>query len=227
MLLVQNGIFDIRLDLLKSKNKSGLSHDHLRSKRVYLSPESAKFLKKIMQNENRLDQLNHIVITAQWLSLVTGKFNRLEENLSQAQIGLENREGTINKKAGLNNKKTKPAFSLPLISRSKLINLPWYVTLKNFCVHHNFLCLHAVHELMILFLFNNKNSRNEYSFLAWESSRHLATSPLVSSQNDIWETSAEIPYWWLVTSQIWVVILIGHATWEIDLNQSETLPRSG
>ena len=46
MLLVQNGIFDIRLDLLKSKNKSGRSHDHLRRKRVYLSPESAKFLKK-------------------------------------------------------------------------------------------------------------------------------------------------------------------------------------
>ena len=92
MLLVQNGIFDIRLDLLKSKNKSGLSHDHLRSKRVYLSPESAKFLKKIMQNENCLDQLNHIVITEQWLSLVTGKFHCLEENFSQAQIGLENRE---------------------------------------------------------------------------------------------------------------------------------------
>ena len=51
ILLVQNGIFDIRLDLLiKSKNnysKSGVSHDHLRSKRVYLSPESAKFLKKL------------------------------------------------------------------------------------------------------------------------------------------------------------------------------------
>lgn len=39
------------------------------------------------------------------LSLGTGKFHWLEENLSQAQIGLENREGTINKKAGLNNKK--------------------------------------------------------------------------------------------------------------------------
>ena len=52
ILLVQNGMFDIhvRPDLLKSKNndsKLGLSHDHLRSKRVYLSPESAKFLKKL------------------------------------------------------------------------------------------------------------------------------------------------------------------------------------
>ena len=84
-----------------------------------------------MQNENRLYQLNHIAITEQWLSLtVTGKFHYLKENFSQAQIGLENREGTINKKAGLNNKKTKPAFSLPLISRSKLINLPWDVTLR-------------------------------------------------------------------------------------------------
>ena len=63
------------------------------------------FLKKIMQNENRLYQLNHIAVTKQWLSSVTGKFHCLEENLSHAQTGLENREGTINKKAGLNNKK--------------------------------------------------------------------------------------------------------------------------
>ena len=41
--------------------------------------------------------------------------------------------------------------------------------------------------------------------LAWENSRHLATLPLVSPINDIWETSAEIPYWWRVTTQIRVV----------------------
>ena len=58
-----------------------------------------------MQNDNHLYQLNYTAITKQWLSLGTGKFHWLEENLSQAQIGLENREGTINKKAGLNNKK--------------------------------------------------------------------------------------------------------------------------
>jgi len=40
--------------------------------------------------------------------------------------------------------------------------------------------------------------------LAWENSRHLATLPLVSPPNDVWETSAEIRYWWLVTTQIWV-----------------------
>ena len=28
-------------------------------------------------------------------------------------------------------------------------------------------------------------------------------------QNDIWETTVEIPYWWHVTTQIWVVLLIG------------------
>ena len=27
----------------------------------------------------------------------------------------------------------------------------------------------------------------------------------VAWENDIWETSAEIPYWWRVTTQIWVV----------------------
>ena len=39
--------------------------------------------------------------------------------------------------------------------------------------------------------------------LAWENSRHLATLPLVSPPNDVWETNAEIPYWWRVTTQIW------------------------
>ena len=48
-------------------------------------------------------------------------------------------------------------------------------------------------------------------WLAWENSRHLATPPLVSPPNDVWETSAEIPYWWRVTSQIWVELLIGRA----------------
>ena len=38
--------------------------------------------------------------------------------------------------------------------------------------------------------------------LAWENSRHLATLPLVSSPNDVWETSTEIPYWWRVITQV-------------------------
>ena len=45
--------------------------------------------------------------------------------------------------------------------------------------------------------------------------------------------SAEIPYWWHITTQIWVVsasdwlLLIGHATWKICFNQSEALCRFG
>ena len=35
-----------------------------------------------------------------------------------------------------------------------------------------------------------------------------------------------IPYWWRLTILIWVVLLIGLATREICLNQSEVLPRS-
>ena len=42
-----------------------------------------------------------------------------------------------------------------------------------------------------------------------ENSRHYATPPLFSERDDVWETSAEIPYWWRVTTQIWVVLLIG------------------
>ena len=63
--------------------------------------------------------------------------------------------------------------------------------------------------------------------IAWENSQHLATLPLVSPPDGVWETSAEIPYWWHVITQIWIVLLIGHAAWEIWFNQSEALPRSG
>ena len=62
-------------------------------------------------------------------------------------------------------------------------------------------------------------TRGEF-WIAWENSRHLATLPLVSPPDDVWETSAEIPYWWRVTTQIWVVLLTGRAAWEIWFNQS-------
>ena len=41
------------------------------------------------------------------------------------------------------------------------------------------------------------------------------------------KTTAEIPYWWGVATQIWVVLLIGRVTREICFKQSEALPRSG
>ena len=31
--------------------------------------------------------------------------------------------------------------------------------------------------------------------VAWEKSRHFATLAMVSPRNDVWETSAEIPFW--------------------------------
>ena len=34
-------------------------------------------------------------------------------------------------------------------------------------------------------------------------------SPLEPSQNDVWTISADIPYWWRITTQILVVLLIG------------------
>ena len=45
--------------------------------------------------------------------------------------------------------------------------------------------------------------------VAWENSRHLAMLPLVSPPNDVWETNAEISYWWCITTQVWAVLLIG------------------
>ena len=60
--------------------------------------------------------------------------------------------------------------------------------------------------------------------LAWENSWHFVTPPLVSPQNDIWETSTEIPYWWHVTTQIWVVHLIG---WRQFLANQNRYPHLG
>ena len=58
--------------------------------------------------------------------------------------------------------------------------------------------------------------------LAWENIRHFATPPLVSPRNDVWETSAEnFPYWWRVTIQIWVVLLIGWSKFPMWFGQSE------
>ena len=34
------------------------------------------------------------------------------------------------------------------------------------------------------------------AMIAWEKNRHFLTSPLVSSRNDVWGRSADIPNWW-------------------------------
>ena len=36
----------------------------------------------------------------------------------------------------------------------------------------------------------------KWRIAAWENSPHFATPPVVSSRNDAWQMSAEIPYWW-------------------------------
>ena len=51
--------------------------------------------------------------------------------------------------------------------------------------------------------------------------------PLVPRPNDVWETSAEIPYGWHVTTQIWVMLLIGWIKFLMCHDQSEALPRPG
>ena len=51
-----------------------------------------------------------------------------------------------------------------------------------------------------------------------------AISGFPTPRNDIWETSGEIPYWWRVATQIWVVPLTG---WTPRHGQTEALPRSG
>ena len=67
---------------------------------------------------------------------------------------------------------------------------------------------------------------NTKSIVAWENSQHLATLSLVPPPNDLWETSAEIPYGWRVTTQIWIMFLIGWIKFLMRHNQSEALPGS-
>ena len=95
------------------------------------------------------------------------------------------------------------------LSREYFLPSQWVPVLAN---HFSYACSHGT-----------KVSHRTYTILAWENSRHLATPPLVSSQNDVFK----IPYWWHVTTHIWVVLLIGRAAYEICFNESEALPRSG
>ena len=50
--------------------------------------------------------------------------------------------------------------------------------------------------------------------------------PTFSPRNDVWETSAEIPYWWRVTTQTWIVLLTGGSKFPSRHVQSEALLRS-
>ena len=70
-----------------------------------------------------------------------------------------------------------------------------------------------------------------FFFLLWlasENSQHFAKPfnkfPL---EMIVWGTSADILYWWRVSTQIWVVLLFGSAAREICFNQSEALSRTG
>ena len=76
-----------------------------------------------------------------------------------------------------------------------------------------------------------KNTSEKVFFLLWlasENSQHFATPfnkfPL---EMIVWGTSADILYWWRVSTQIWVVLLFGSAAREICFNQSEALSRTG
>ena len=62
--------------------------------------------------------------------------------------------------------------------------------------------------------------------LACENSQHFTMPPKVSPGNDVWEMSTEISYWWCITTQIWVVLLIGWSKFYQQYDQSEALPRS-
>ena len=57
-----------------------------------------------------------------------------------------------------------------------------------------------------------------------KTTRHIATPTTVSPRNDVRETSLEIPYGWRVTTQIWIVLLIGWIKFQKPHDKLETLP---
>lgn len=60
--------------------------------------------------------------------------------------------------------------------------------------------------------------------IPWENNRHFLKPSLVSTQNDVWATTEEIPYCWRVTYQIWA-LLTGWSKLSPWHNQSEALPK--
>ena len=98
-----------------------------------------------------------------------------------------------------------------------------YSDFQKFPLHRSL--AQAIFTVSSVFIIDLWQCISKQLFSLWENSRHLVTLPLVSPPNDIWETSAEIPYWWCTTTQIWVVLLIGWIKFPTWQDQSEALPR--
>ena len=71
---------------------------------------------------------------------------------------------------------------------------------------------------------NNFKSGRSNLARAGENSQHFAAQPIVYSWNDVWEMNTKIPYWWHVTSQIWLVLLIG---WKFASSNQKHYPDLG
>ena len=86
-------------------------------------------------------------------------------------------------------------------------DLSWAVSLLNSSLsefQNNEMRFHKLHDYYESF----PTWRGPHLRVNWENSLHFATPPLVSPRNDVWATTAEIPYWWRVTTQMWVVLFI-------------------
>ena len=72
-------------------------------------------------------------------------------------------------------------------------------------------------------------STRKYAVMPRKRSRHFAMPPLpplLFPANDVWGSSAEIPYWWRVTTQIWVVFVIGWSELSTTQKHHWALPSS-
>ena len=76
-------------------------------------------------------------------------------------------------------------------------------------------------DVVDAYVLTEKVSCKAVSSIIIDSSEKMANILRLHRINDIWEMTAEILYWWGVTTQIWIVLLLGRTASEIFLNQSE------
>ena len=60
-----------------------------------------------------------------------------------------------------------------------------------------------------------------------EKTADISTHDMVFPRNDVWQMSAEIPYWWHVTTQIWVVLPLVVPRGRFDSTNQEHYPGLG
>ena len=116
------------------------------------------------------------------------------------------------------------ALVVVLVSESKALYYGRIIIYLGKTTNRNHLFVPSIPALRLLW----PGFETKYFSLAWESSRHFSTLPMmVFPRSDVWEASAELPYCWRVATQICVELLIGWSTFPTRHDQSKPLLDQG